>query len=81
MSLLLGAGADKDFSLMVTALLSVCCSGHVDVVRLLLGAAADSDLQGNRGREAFAAAYAQGHGEIVRLLLPILKECNPRTAF
>ena len=50
-----------------TAIMRASIEGHVEIVRLLLQAAADINL-GNEGCTAFDLANQNGHIEIARLL-------------
>jgi ankyrin repeat protein len=68
-SALIDAGVDVDhvFKDGRTALMHAAENGHLDIVRLLLGADADKTLA-NDGTTAYNLAMAKGHTAIVELL-------------
>ena len=53
----------------VTCLMYACCSGHTDVVAVLLEGGADPNVMSPAGTNALMGAVTKGHAEVVRLLL------------
>uniref|UniRef100_A0A0G4I4Q6 Uncharacterized protein n=1 Tax=Chromera velia CCMP2878 TaxID=1169474 RepID=A0A0G4I4Q6_9ALVE len=52
-----------------TAMLLASCNGHLSIVRLLLDANADTNIQSSDGKTALMAAASQGYRDIVQLLI------------
>uniref|UniRef100_A0A0G4HY28 Uncharacterized protein n=1 Tax=Chromera velia CCMP2878 TaxID=1169474 RepID=A0A0G4HY28_9ALVE len=52
-----------------TALMYAASNGHTDIVRLLLKAKANVNIQDNRGHTALISASNPGHAEVVQLLI------------
>uniref|UniRef100_A0A0G4HYJ9 Uncharacterized protein n=1 Tax=Chromera velia CCMP2878 TaxID=1169474 RepID=A0A0G4HYJ9_9ALVE len=52
-----------------TALMLASCKGHTDIVRLLVDAKANVDMQDKNGMTALILASENGHTDIVRLLV------------
>ena len=53
----------------ITPLLQAAASGHIDVVRTLLGAGADPNIAASEGWTPLHKAVANGHADVVRELL------------
>ena len=52
--------------------------GHIEIVRALLAAGANVNLQDNIGKTALYYASSEGHIDIVRLLLEYGADVNPQ---
>lgn len=59
---------DKRYAHDLTLLMWAAGYGHVEVVRLLIGRGADTDLRDDRGKAALMIAEENGHAEVVTLL-------------
>jgi len=53
-------------------------NGHTEIVKLLLEAKADVNLQNTSGRTALIWASREGHTEIVKLLEEATKQNSPK---
>ena len=68
--MLLEAGADKNAAVDgPTALMIAAICGHLDCVRLLLGAGANKDMKDDEGWTALMLATDEGHADCAQALL------------
>lgn len=52
-----------------TALMLACCGGHEDIVKLLIEAGADLELQNESGHTPLMEAASGGHVGVAKILL------------